>query len=83
MAKVTKIKAAADPFASIARKVNEVIDANPPLVAGAGVSIVESKERRLITVTGVGGSGTFEEFTICVDGAPETRWIPTYLVRPA
>jgi len=57
MAKVTKIKAAADPFASIARKVNEVIDANPPLVAGAGVSIVESKERRLITVTGVGGSG--------------------------
>lgn len=35
-----------------------------------------------------GGGGlpadyTFEEFTICVDGAPETRWWPTWTSDPS
>ncbi len=32
---------------------------------------------------GGGGGGTYEEFTICVDGAPETRWWPTWESDPS
>lgn len=54
-------------FAGIVDKLNEVIAANPPLQAGAGISISDAKENRIISV-----ALNYEEFTICDNGSPAT-----------
>jgi hypothetical protein len=48
MSKVEKLSTVPSAFSAIAEKVNEVIDANPPLKAGSGITIVDSSDSRLI-----------------------------------
>lgn len=53
-----------------------------------GIRITKGDNGWIIDGSGVEGGGslpagyTFEEFTICVDGEPETRWWPTWTSNP-
>lgn len=48
MKKIKKLVSVVGPFATIGQKVNEIIDANPPLEAGAGLIITRSESNILI-----------------------------------
>ena len=50
MKKIQKLLSVASAFIPIADKINEVIAANPPLTAGEGIQITDSKENRLISI---------------------------------
>lgn len=50
-----------------------------------GVKITQSDGNVVIEVSAAGSlpaNYTYEEFTICVDGSPETRWWPTWTTDP-
>ena len=48
MKKIKKLVSVVGPFATIGQKVNEIIDANPPLEAGTGLIITRSESNILI-----------------------------------
>lgn len=48
MKKIQKLVSVVGPFATIGQKVNEIIDANPPLEAGTGLIITRSDSNILI-----------------------------------
>jgi len=48
MKKIQKLVSVLGPFATIGQKVNEIIDANPPLEAGTGLIITRSENNILI-----------------------------------
>lgn len=50
MKKIQKLVSVLGPFATIGQKVNEIIDANPPLEAGTGLIITRSDSNILISV---------------------------------
>jgi hypothetical protein len=80
---IKKITRTQGTFKVYADKINELIDAQKRIKAGINIEIKESDDNILINATdGLPDGYTFEEFTICVDGAPETRWWPTWLTNP-
>ncbi|NBW16190.1 MAG: hypothetical protein EBR82_50225 [Caulobacteraceae bacterium] len=50
MNKIEKLSTVPAAFSNIGEKVNELIDANPPLKAGAGITITDSEDSRLIAL---------------------------------
>lgn len=90
MNKIDRLVSAPAAFADIGKKVNELVDATKPITAGKGIKVTEANGNILISTSGGGGilggstvDYVFEEFTICVDGLPETRWWPTWLTNPS
>ena len=74
MKKITKLNAASPAFAQIAKKLNEVIDANPPIVGGTGIKVTDSTENRLITIDpftiqNVAGVGFYHPFKVVLTNA--------------
>lgn len=47
-----------------------------------GIGLSGLADPNTTNTNGVPAGYTFEEFTICVDGAPETRWWPTWTSDP-
>jgi len=50
MNKIEKLSTVPAAFSTIGEKVNELIGANPPLKAGAGITITDSEDSRLIAL---------------------------------
>jgi hypothetical protein len=81
---ITPITTAPAAFTGIVKKVNEVIAANPPLQAGAGIQIQDAKYNQTVSVVLTQEMidpflealkkqipiVEYEEFTVCVSGTP-------------
>lgn len=49
---------------------------------GIQFTMTENNITIKVTKEGLPAGYTFEEFTICEDGTPATRWIPTWTSNP-
>lgn len=87
-----KVSSANKIVAPTARAHNALVDYVQDIQGGPGIKVDAADGALMISLDGgtEGASGTglpdgytFEEFTICVSGAPATRWWPTWTSNPS
>lgn len=69
MNKIEKIKSVPAAFGNVAKKINEIIDANPPLKAGVGINITTSASNTLIALDTVKDNSFLHPFRVSLANA--------------
>jgi len=80
MANLEPITVAPAAFVNEAEKINAALSvcrAVKAMRGSGGIKVTVADANILISL-----NATFEEFTICENGTPATRWIATFTARP-
>jgi len=89
MKKLPRMNPVAPAFSDVEEKFNaamEILEGKTNLTSSdSSINVTEADGNTDLSASGGDGlpdGYTFEEFTICVDGTPETRFWPTWTTNP-